>query len=120
MGFMSKIFTSLSSFFIGNSNLDMLQDDFEKFREFSDNDFIFMIQDKINSTLAIVEDCLEIDNVCSEMCEALQILETYNKHKNKSKVGEILRKYSSIKNLLKQSGSEINNFHKRLLGKDRR
>jgi len=65
---MSTIFTNLSSFFIDNSNLDKLQDDFEKLREFSENDFIFMIQDKINSTLAKVENCLEIDNVCSEMC----------------------------------------------------
>ena len=115
---MTTIFTSLSSFFIDNANVSRLQGDFEKLREFSKINFVFVIQDKINSTLAIVEDCLEINNVCFEMCGALQILETYNKHKNKSKVGQVLRKYGSTKNLLKQSSSEINSFHKRLLDCD--
>jgi len=91
-----------------------IQDELENLKHFSDKSFPFQIQDMINSTLAVIEDCLEINKICYEMCDGLQVLETFTKHKNKSKVGQILAKYDSIQNLLQQSNSEINHFQERL------
>ena len=111
---MSIFPTSLSLFFINSNNITRIQAELEKLKQFSEKEFTFQIQDKINSTLAIIEDCLEKNISCYEMCDGLQVLETYNKHKNKSKVEKILSKYNSIENLLKQCNFEINHFHKRL------
>jgi len=111
---MSTSSTSLSSFFINKNNILKIQDELKNLKQFSNKDFTFQIQDKINSTLAIIKDCLVENIICYEMFDELQVLETYNKHKNKSKVGLILRKYNSIKNLLNKCNLEINHFHNRL------
>ena len=104
---MSTISTSLSSFFINSNNISKIQSELGNLKHFSDKDFPFQIQDKINSTLDVIENCLEKNKICYEMCDVLQIIETYNKHKNKSKVGLILRKYNSIRNLLKHNYEKI-------------
>ena len=91
-----------------------IQDELENLKHFSDKDFSFQIQDMINSALAIMEDCFEINKSCYETCDGLQVLETYTKHKKKSKVALILEKYNSIQNLLQQCISEINHLQERL------
>ena len=91
-----------------------IQDELEKLKHFSEKDFAFQIQDLINSALAIMEDCLEINKKCYEMCDGLQVLETYTKHKKKNKVALILEKHSSIQKLLQQCNSEIYHFQERL------
>ena len=111
---MSTISTSLSSFLIEKSNMLTIQDELEHLKHFSEKNFSFQIQDMINSALAIMEDCLEITKICYEMCDGLQVLETYTKHRKKSKVALILVKYDSIQNLLQQCNSEINHFKERL------
>ena len=111
---MSTISTRLSLFLIEKSNMLTIQDVLENLKHFSDISFPFQIQDIINSTLAVIEDCLEINKNCYEMCNGLQVLETYTKHKKKSKVALILVKYDSIQNLLQQCNSEINHFQEKV------
>ena len=111
---MSTISTSLSTFLIEKSNLLKIQEQLQKLKQFSDKDFAFQIQDMINSALAIMEDCFEFNKKCFEMCDGLQVLETYSKRMKKSKVALILEKYDSIQNLLQQCKSEIKHLQEKV------
>ena len=108
----SSFSTSLSAFSINNSST--VKDDFEKIRLFSEKVFVFQVQDKVNSVLALLEDCFKANTLCSELCDNLQVLETYDKHKGKAKVRSVLVKFGSVEGLLKQCSSRIESFGEKL------
>lgn len=111
---MSTTFTSLSSFLITKDKISEIEDKLEKLKQFSENDYPFQIQDKVNSTLALLKDCCEKSRICYEMCNELQVLESYSEHKDKNKVRLVLEKHNSVENLLQESLSELKHFRKKL------
>ncbi len=107
-------FTNLLSFLINENTISEIEGKLEKLKRFSENDYHFQIQDRVNSTLAIMDDCCERSRICYGMCSELQVLETYSKHQDKNKVRLVLEKHNSVENLLKESNSELDYFHKKL------
>ena len=110
----STFITSLSSFLIDENKISEIENKLEKLKLFSDNDFPFQIQDKVNFIFSLLNDCFEISRICYEYCKELQVLETFSEHKDSSKVRVILEKHDSIGKLLQKSDSELNYFHKKL------
>jgi hypothetical protein len=111
---MPTTFTSLSFFSINEEKISKIEDELEKLKRFSENDYPFQVQDKINSTLALVDDCSQKSRNCYNFYDELSVLETYSKHGDKKKVRVILEKHGSVENLLRKSNSELKDFRKKL------
>jgi hypothetical protein len=113
MEIMLSVFTSLPSFSI-NEVVSTIENELEKLKKFSEKDFPFQVQDKINSVLALIDDCSKKSRICYNFYDELTILETYSENGDKKRVRLILDKYGSIENLLKESSSELKDFRKKL------
>ena len=111
---MPSVFTSLSSFSINEEAVSKIEDELERLKEFSEKDFPFQVQDKVNSVLALANDCSQKSRICFNFFDELTILETYNEHGDKNRVRLVLEKYGSVENLLKESNSELKDFQKKL------
>ena len=107
--------TNLSSFLIDENKISEIRDKLEKLKRFSDNDvFPFQIQDKVNSTYSLLNDCSEKSRICYELYNELQVLDTFSEHKDNSRVRLVLDKHDSVGKLLQKSISELEYFQKRL------
>jgi hypothetical protein len=111
---MPSIFTSISSFSINEKVISKIEDELEKLKEFSEKDYPFQVQDKVNSTLALIDDCSQKSRVCFNFYDDLNVLETYSEHGDKKRVRLILEKHGSVENLLRDSNSELMDFRKKL------
>ena len=90
---MPSIFTSLSSFSINKKVISKIEDELEKLKEFSEKDFPFQVQDKVNSILALIDDCSQKSGTCFKFYNELTVLETYSEHGDNKKVRLILEKW---------------------------
>lgn len=111
---MPSVFTSLSSFSINEKVISKIEDELDRLKEFSEKDFPFQVQDKVNSILALVDDCSEKSRVCFNFYDDLIILETYWEHGDKNRVRLVLKKHGSVENLLKISFSGLKDFRNQL------
>lgn len=111
---MPTTFTSLASFVITEKKIIEFEEELEKLKRFSEGDYPFQIQDKVNSTLALIDDCCQKSRICHNLYSELTVLETFSKHKDKKKVRLILEKHDSVKNLLRKSKLELKDFRKKL------
>jgi hypothetical protein len=106
--------TSLSFFSINEEEISKIEDELEKLKRFSENDYPFQVQDKINSTLALIDDCRQKSRICYDLYSDLIVLETFSEHGDKKKVHLVLDKHDSVENLLRESNSELKDFRKKL------
>jgi hypothetical protein len=111
---MPTIFTRLSSFSINEGEISKIEDELEKLKQFSENDYPFQVQDMVNSTLGLIDDCSQKSRICYNFYYELTVLETYTKHGDKKKVRLVLEKHGSVEKLLRESNSELKDFHKKL------
>ena len=58
---MPSVFISLSSFSVNEEVVSKIEDELEQLKEFSEKDFPFQVQDMVNSTLALIDDCSKKD-----------------------------------------------------------
>jgi hypothetical protein len=112
---MPTAFTNLSSFSINEIEISKIEEELEKLRHFSENDYPFQVQDKVNSLLALIVDCSQKSRVCYDLYSELKVLETFSKHGGNKKVRLILEKHGSVENLLNESHSELKAFREKLL-----
>ncbi len=112
---MPSVFTSLSSFSINEEVVSKIETELEKLKEFSEKDFPFQVQDMVNSTLALIDDCSKKCRVCYNFYDKLTMLETYSEHEDKKRVRLILQKHGSVENLLKESNLVLKDFREKLL-----
>lgn len=111
---MPTTFTSLSSFSINEGEISKIEDELEKLKGFSENDYPFQVQDMVNSVWALIDDCSRKSRICYNFYDELSVLETFSKHGDKKKVRLILEKHGSVENLLKESNRELKDFRKKL------
>lgn len=114
-GNMSTRITSLSSFLIDRDKISEIEDSLGKLKRFSEKDYPFQVQDRVNSAIAMIGDCSDKSRLCYGLFCELQVLETYAEHRDKKKVRLIMDEHGSVKNLLQESRVELNGFSKELL-----
>ena len=76
MGNMPSVFTSLSSFSVNEEVVSKIENELERLKEFFENDFPFQVQDMVNSTLSLIDDCSKKCRVCYNFYDKLTVLET--------------------------------------------
>ncbi len=111
---MPTTFTSLSYFSINEQDISKIEEELERLKQFSENDYPFQVQDMVNSVLALIDDCSQKSRICYNFYDELTVLETYSKHGDKKKVRLILERHGSVENLLRESNLELKDFRKKL------